>query len=152
MLPFRLDTSNLLNRYITWWGLCANGIWGAVILFHPEAMKATPMSTLAQFFNQSQYALSVALLSSVAATFTALAFDNRVDVRSMILLIPQQFLMVMAAGGSVLAVYQGEYADGVQRSHWFILADQLPWILAALFYTFSIVEHFGRRKVWKVSG
>lgn len=140
----------MLTKWITWWGLSAHVIWGVVTLYDPQAMYATPLSSLAEFFNRSQYALSFALISSAIASYIAMATHKRPDLRTLMLLVPQQFFMLIAAGGAVAAIFSGAYADGVQRSVAFILADQIPWILAALLYTFAILEHFGR--AWKASG
>jgi len=115
-------------------------------------MYATPLNTLAEFFNYSRPALVFALVSSALATFTAMRTPSprRYGFKTLALLIPQQFFMLMAAGGSMLAVWNGYYADGVIRTTPFILADQSPWILAALLYTVSIVDDFGKpvRERW----
>ena len=142
----------LVTRYITWWGLIANIIWAVLVLLSPHAMYATPLSTLSEFFNYSPYALSFALFSASVATFSAMASHTKPDLRTLALLLPQQFFMLMAAGGSIMAMWCGHYADGVQRSHFFIMADQMPWVLAALLYTISIVEYYWRTAKWKVTG
>jgi hypothetical protein len=140
----------MLTKWITWWGLIANLIWGVVVLFSPAAMGSTPLSTVADFFGRSPVAVSTGLLSASMAAFVAMLVDHEddPDARTLVLLVPQQFFMLLAAGGAVLAILTETYADGVQRPMAFILADQTPWVLGAVLYTLSIVEHFGK-PFWK---
>jgi len=143
----------MLSRYIALWGLSAHALWVIAICWNPIAMYATPLATLADFFNYSRPALVFSLVTSAIAVLVAMspATSARPNYVNLALLIPQQFFMLLSAGGSILAIYNGHYADGVARSSAFILADQSPWILAAFLYTFSIVESFGRR-AWNLTG
>jgi hypothetical protein len=141
----------VLKKYIAYWGLSAHVIWIVALCIDPVAMHATPLSTLAECVNYSPVALVFGLATSALATLAAMSPASRVGYRTIALLIPQQFFMLIAAGGSIVAIYNGHYADGVQRTSAFILADQSPWILAALLYTASICEHFGRR-AWTPTG
>jgi len=108
-------------------------------------MYATPVATLADFFNYSRPAIIFSLATSAIAAIVAMNANKLDGTQTVILLIPQQFFMLLSAGGSIVAIYHGYYADGVVRSSAFILADQSPWVLAALLYTFSILETFGKR-------
>jgi len=137
----------MLSRYMTWWSVSASVIWASAIVCDPNAMYATPLRTVAEFFNYSRPALVFALLTSAFSTVVAMLPASRLGLRTLILLIPQQFFLCLAAGGSVMAIYSGHYADGVLRSQAFILADQSPWVLAALLYTVSVVNDF-RRRAW----
>ena len=148
---WKFAPQNVLNRYIVWWGLLANVTWSILVTIDPVVMHTTPLSTIANFFNHSQGALASALLLSSIASFSAMASD-RLDLRTLILLMPQQFMMLMAAGGSILAMYNGYYADLVIRSSAFIIADQIPWVLAAVLFTASIIEHFCRKVRWTPTG
>lgn len=56
------------------------------------------------------------------------------------LTVPQQMVLVCSAIAGTIATVNGTYADGVTRPHLFILADQLPIILAAPFYTLGILR------------
>jgi uncharacterized membrane protein len=114
-------------------------------------MEATPLHSLADLLGGNPYTVAAALMSSSLAAFTAMYKSDSPDVRSLVLLVPQQFFMLIAAGGSVQAMVTATYADGVIRPMTFIIADQMPWVLGAIFYTLAITEHFGRR-LWKATG
>lgn len=138
----------MLSRYITWWGLIAQLLWVVAIAWDPSAMSATPLSTLAELFHHSRIGLILGLVASSASTFIAMRPSLRIGLRRLSLLVPQQFFLLLAAGGAMVAVWEGTYADGVVRTSAFIAADQSPWILAALLYSMSIVADFGRKGAW----
>jgi len=141
----------LLGKWITWWGLVANMIWSILLLIDANTMEATPLHTLADVLGGNRYTVMACLMSSSVAAFTAMYVDGQPDARTLVLLVPQQFFMLIAAGGSVRAMVTATYADGVTRPMTFIIADQMPWVLGAIFYTGAITEHFGRR-LWKATG
>ncbi len=39
----------------------------------------------------------------------------------------------------------GQFADGIQRSHWFLIVDQIPIILIALGHTTALLVIAGNR-------
>jgi hypothetical protein len=55
------------------------------------------------------------------------------------LMVPQQFLLFISAGGAIQAMVEGQFADGTIRSVYFLLADQSPAVLAAIGHTLAIV-------------
>lgn len=138
----------MLGRYITWWGLIAQLLWVVAIAWDPTAMRATPLSTLAELFHHSRVGLIIALVASSVSTYIAMKTSFHIGLRRLSLLVPQQFFLLLAAGGALMAVYHGTYADGVVRTSAFIAADQAPWILAALLYSASIIDDFGGRRAW----
>ncbi len=66
------------------------------------------------------------------------------------LMLPQQFLLFIAAYGSLACILTGRFADGVERSSAFLLADQSPAILAAIGHTVAIVALI-EKKTWDPS-
>jgi hypothetical protein len=55
------------------------------------------------------------------------------------LMVPQQMLLFVSAGGAIQAIVEGHFADGVERPWTFLLADQSPAILAAIGHTLALV-------------
>jgi hypothetical protein len=140
----------MFAKWITWWGLLTGFGWGTLVLFQPHAMAATPLSTVADLFGRSRLGVSFALITAACAAFVGVSSRAPITFMTRALLFPQVFLMLLACGGSLEAVVKGMYADGVPRPWSFILADQMPWIVASIIYTAAVVEHFGRGIPWNI--
>jgi hypothetical protein len=55
------------------------------------------------------------------------------------LLLPQQFVLMVASLTSFRCVMQGHFADGIERSPMFILSDQAWVILLAYFHWIALI-------------
>ena len=76
----------------------------------------------------------------VGCALTAV-FVSRLNMMYRIaLLLPQQILLVVVALGALWFVILSSYADGVLRSRWFILADQVPIMWLFVLHTVSILR------------
>jgi len=75
-----------------------------------------------------------------AAALTGLIARFRSPLASLMCMLPQQSLLIISAVGAAHAIYLGQFADGVVRSRFFIAADQLPAILAAIGHTVSMLR------------
>jgi hypothetical protein len=62
-----------------------------------------------------------------------------------LLLIPQQILLLLSATGAFEAMWLGQFADGVVRPNAFIVADQIGGVLLAVGHTVAIIAHARRR-------
>jgi hypothetical protein len=65
-----------------------------------------------------------------------------------LLLLPQQWLLLITATGAWIAIANGAYADGVPRSSAFIAADQLPRAMFSVLHAgcmLSIADFYKRR-------
>jgi len=60
-------------------------------------------------------------------------------------MLPQQAAMCTSALGAISYAIQCQYADGVARPFWFIFADQLPCIMAAVWHTVALLDEYGGR-------
>ena len=58
---------------------------------------------------------------------------------TLLCLLFQQFLLFLAASSALDVVISGRFADGVVRFHAFILADQIIYLLLAIFHTWAII-------------
>jgi hypothetical protein len=77
-------------------------------------------------------------LSGVSAA-VVIAAPLKNPFHRILLLLPQQSLLVISALGALSAIISGHFADGVVRPWGFIMADQFPIILSAILYSVSIV-------------
>lgn len=110
--------------------------WALMILVDQSALNATGLSSL------YHYIYPAPLLAWVLVSAAGMAFLG-LFVRShpwlVILLIPQQVLLVMSAAGALDAMWLAQFADGVLRPRAFIAADQMYSVLAAIGHTMAII-------------
>lgn len=123
-------------------------IWGAMLLFNGDLLHTTAMDAAYGLFGTvfpvasfSDGALrsGVMYLLVAALAFASLNRRTRDDVR-LLLLIPQQFILVLSAAGALQAMWLSSFADGVVRSREFIIADQCPIVILAALHTWALVN------------
>lgn len=108
--------------------------WAISLFFDPAAGNATAVHTLLNFAS-NDFAVAI---YAVVGGFAILGLFHRKGVAKPLYLLPQQFVLMVSAGGSLWAMWLGQFADGVQRSHTFLIADQSPAVIAAVLHTYAI--------------
>jgi hypothetical protein len=111
--------------------------WAVGLLLDPSAVYTTPVYSLYQVFGAPP------MLSFVLA-LVALAAGVAVIGRSpwaVLLMLPQQILLMISADGVLLAIWHSAYADGVERSRAFIAVDQWGVIIAAIFHPVAMLAY-----------
>jgi hypothetical protein len=81
-----------------------------------------------------QFIISAAMLASCLLAIVGQWGRLVQGWRRLLLLLPQETLLLITALGAALALMLGHYADGVIRPRPFILADQLPRLLGPIVY------------------
>jgi hypothetical protein len=123
------------NYLIVIYAIMLHFMWAATLIFNHAAGNATSVHTLLIFMDIPWAILtyfSVALLAIVGLFYEK-------GLMKPLCLLPQQFIMLLSAGGSIWAMWLGQFADGIQRSHEFLIADQSPSVIAAILHTFAII-------------
>lgn len=111
--------------------------WAATLLIDSSATSATAVNALFRFITLPL--LLVAIIAT-AALLALIAMVTR-SQWTLLLLLPQQVLLMMSAAGAIEAVWTAQFADGVIRPRAFIAADQLYSVLAAVWHTVAIVAY-----------
>lgn len=111
--------------------------WTGLILIDPAALNATGVSSL-RFHGASPGV--VAAMTFFAAIFASIGIFTR-QPWVVLLLLPQQVLLMMSMAGAIEAMWLGQYADGVVRPHAMIMADQGYSLFAAICHTMAIIAH-----------
>ena len=140
MLPMR-------TRWIFWAAVAVQLCWAIGIVSDPSALFSTPVSALHDFF-RSRWLLVGLLALSSALTLRAVVRDDH-TVTGLGCMVLGQFLLTVAAIGSMNAIRTSQFADGVERPSAFIFTDQSSTVIFALAYTAAMVETFGRGSLWK---
>jgi hypothetical protein len=120
--------------WILWYAVILHLVAGTLIILNADAGHSTGPDGVVRIVGSHEVAGVVILASA------ALAIRYLCGGVSPIWLLPQQALLILAAANAVSAVLIGHYADGEDRSPEFILTDQLPVILLAVFYLFAFTE------------
>jgi hypothetical protein len=129
-----------------WYAVILHLVWGIVGITN----LSTPLFTttfygLLQLTGSSQLETSLILIgASVSSTLSLLKFRDRRDL-GLLLVLPQQFLLLVSMGGAIQAVILSKFADGTIRPSAFILIDQFPAILVACLHSLAIFEMYSRR-------
>ena len=119
--------------WVVYMAVALHLVWGVLFLVSGEALGSTPAAALLRLTGSPILAGVLCLAGAAIAIYG----ERRRDWWA---LLPQQALLVLSAVGSLEAVIGGHYADGVPRPVVFILSDQLPMILGALFHTLVLVD------------
>lgn len=123
-------------RWILWYGVVLHAMWGVMLLASSQPLGATP---LGMFHAAPAWVTGAAMLACTGMALAGLA--RPVPGRaSLLLLMPQQGLLMVSAFSAASAIVESAYADGVIRSRFFIGADQAPMVLTAVIHTLALVE------------
>jgi len=115
--------------------VCHQYVAGLCIMLDIAAKNATSMHVLDLIFPDR----TEGVLLTVAATMAWAGFRFRRKIDCVMMLMPQQLLLFISAGGAAEAIIKGQFADGVLRSHAFLLVDQCPMILIAFFHSWAMM-------------
>src|SRR5687767_15114475 len=94
-------------------------VWAAILFVDDAALGATALSALHRWIPMP-WLTWVILLAALCAL---LAMGIRYPW-VLLLLLPQQVLLIMSASGAVEAIWIAQFADGVVRPRAFLAADQ----------------------------
>jgi hypothetical protein len=127
---------------IIWYAIILHFVWAITLAFSPTAGYATAVHTMLEFISVP-WAIT---LYGVVAFMATIGLYCRHGFGRVIALLPQQFVLMVSAGGALWAMYLGQFADGVQRSHEFLIADQSPAVIGAILHTVAIYWIINRAK------
>lgn len=124
-------------------------VWAAGLYFDPLSALATPthlMLMVVHTFIAPEHTVHVtsAIFVTVAtlAAFGLFQTDRRMEI---LLILPQHFALWVSSVGAIYGMYLGQYADGVQRTHWFLIVDQIPIVLLAVGHLVALLFVAARR-------
>jgi hypothetical protein len=126
-------------RWIVWYAISLHSVWGLVLLNNESAGWVTAISGLAAFFGS--HGLGWIFLATAGISAWAVLRGGKGGV---ILLIPQQVVLTLAAISAIGAMETSAFADGVIRPRAFLIADQAPAVLAALWHGCAMLDHWKR--------
>lgn len=136
MITFRDHSVSIMVAY----AVALHLAWAVILLFDGSATNATALHALHRYIAMPGLSPVIAGAALVAAYAM---WSN--SPWTLVLLLPQQILLMMSAAGAVEAIWLSQFADGVIRARAFIAADQLYSVLAAIGHTLAIIAHANRQ-------
>lgn len=127
-------------QWIILYACALQAIWGFSLLFFDKS----DIAAWAAVKHLPNWFMCTALFISAGMSYYALTKS-----KSIVWLLPQQAMLMAAAMSCIAMVVMGHYADGLPYPRIFILRDQLPEILTAVFHTAAIF-HRERIRLWAV--
>lgn len=112
-------------------------VWAWLLVFDPSPLNVNAIDALYRYIHPAP----VLIVVIMSAALMALAGIFTTKPWILLLLIPQQALLMMSAAGAIESMWLGQFADGVLRPHSFIVADQIYSVLAAVGHTTAIIFH-----------
>ena len=107
--------------------------WGVLLLIDVHAAGTTTIHGL------PGSPIVVALMLLVVGTIAIVGHRLPEQWRTIVWM-PQQIVLLLSAATAIGCVLASKFADGVERPWAFILADQLPAMIAATQHTVAILE------------
>lgn len=132
-----------LGKYVILYACLIHFGWAALFICCPISTGSTPVHIIAVVFGGRYRAAVVLVVAALSALFGMRYKAKRPEIAgtgTVVALLPQQALLLMSSFAGILAVASEHYADGVVRVWPFILADQLPIILAGFLYSAVMLE------------
>lgn len=127
--------------WMIWYAIALHWVWGVVLLSSTAPLNITAISTIVQLGVVSSNIAGLFYLLIASIAMIGLFGPRRT---SLIFLLPQTAVLWMAAYGALTAMITGTFADGVVRPVAFLVTDQAPAVLAALFHTLAVLNHHFR--------
>lgn len=131
-------------KWIILYAVLLHMAWGIALLVDVSAANITALNGISKILGTSGLGI-LSLLVAVSAAVSTLLTDRPLGL---VLVLPQQMLLVLSASSALEAIISGHFPDGVFRPAAFIFCDQLPAILIVILHTGAILE-LHARELWK---
>lgn len=138
-----MDNAHIRNPWIVWYAICMHWVWGGLLLTDTAPLGVTSINSLTHFgFVTAPY---VGLMFLTVAFLAAISRATPKPV-GILFILPQQLVLIVSALGAVEAMRTGTFADGTVRSIPFLIADQIPAILIAVFHILCVYTTYFYRE------
>lgn len=114
-------------------------IWAFGLAIDPAANNATAIHALLLISENTFIAAGVLAIVAALGFFGAVAIPPKRAAR-VLLMLPQQCILIMSSISASAAMAASTFADGVIRPRWFIIVDQTPVILITIGYLLAMTR------------
>jgi hypothetical protein len=115
---------------------------GVVILINAKALHTTPLSLLAHVLSERSWAISFVLIATSILAVLPFVVKTKNHLAFMLLVAPQQILLLAHFMSAFLAIMFGQYPDGYapDGGSAFIFVDQAWLLMVVVLHTFEYIE------------
>ena len=117
------------------YAICLHLIWAVLLIGDHAVKKITAVAAFTVYVYYPWGAIAFWLVAVLA--IVGLLTPGRWGV---VLMLPQQCMLFLSAGGALAAMWAAHFPDGYVASRAFIAADQSPAVLIAILHTWAIVQ------------
>ena len=121
---------------------CLHYAWAVILVVTGLPVQVTPVWGMSVIVTSPYW---LAVIFAVLATAAIVGGRYLEEPWGFLLMLPQQTVLIISALGVLTAVMRGMYADGTIRPELFILADQIPALIAPPLYTVAILDVYRRK-------
>lgn len=131
-----LGESNASRWHIVITLACSLHIIQALMLYlDPTVIGVTSLSTVGRLVG-AQTTIGILLVTAGLAIWSQF---RPISMTKALVIIPQQLLLFVSAAGVLKHMALGEFADGAERAHEFIAADQMMVVLISIGHAWGLV-------------
>ena len=132
---------HIRNQLILWAAVAQHFTWALALCFSPDPCKVTSIAGICTSGGRWG---AVALFSLVSTLAVCGLVRPRQTPRGMLLMLPQQVLLMWSAAVAAWCIGNGQFADGAVYSRAFIGTDQELHIVLAALHTIAVLEFHAR--------
>jgi len=125
--------------WIIWYAITLHLYWGITTIVSDAAGKGFSLFHLRGIFD-NHYLLGSVLIAVAVSSTVGLVKKQKWWI---LLVLPQQLALMVAAAGAVAFVLAGEFAVGTSAPRIQIAGAMVTSIAAAVFHTIAILDHIG---------
>lgn len=128
-----------------------HALYALTLYASATAAQATATANIVEHIPADRFTIATLLLLSAVIAAWAVYFEWPPSRRSVVFMGLQTVFVSLAGVGAIDAVLDGHFADGVERSAYFILADQGPSIVAMVVHNYAVVAFHSKdaRTLWR---
>lgn len=123
------------TKFVVWFAIVLHWVWGTLLLMGPAPLGVTAIATMTHWGVVTAQNLGIFYLLTSLLAAVGLAAPKYIGY---IFICPQQIALFISAFGALSAMMTGTFADGVIRPTAFLVADQLPIVLLAVFHFLNV--------------
>ena len=139
----------MMHIWIIVYAIVIHLAWGLTLLIQGVPLHTTAIDSMFRMFPNARLAGIIYILIAVGAI---VAVCRKPSLKTVVLILPQQYFLMMSALGAIVCIVNSAFADGVVRSRAFIFVDQLPIVVATVLHTFALIEIYAYDSLMRFIG
>lgn len=131
------------RNWILWAATCLHIAWAALLILDPSTSLVTPLAAIVQPIGRHPTA-AILIISSAMSVVGVLPHE-RPGILGVGMVLPQQFLLMVSATGSLTAILTGAVPSGSVFPFGQLWAGQIWAIALAVWHSIAILDYLAFR-------